>query len=538
MSTLTATARGSSERLLQDLVTSVAKREPSSPCVDDGVWALSYDTLEKTSNQLARLLLETGLEAGARVAIYAPKSSSVVVALLGVLKAGGVYVPVDPLAPPFRAHVVVEDCSPTHVIVPAERLEQWERERSLPACVRTVLILGACSAAVASQPRAATVVHFERYRELDAAELGAERRRRSTDLAYVLYTSGSTGKPKGVMLSHQNALAFVDWAHDTFQLTANDRVSSHAPFHFDLSVFDLYGAFRAGACVVLPTELCSHTPKLLLQLIREQRLSVWYSVPSVLRMLLEQTDFESAPPRTLRLILFAGEEFAMAPLRRLWRALPSARYFNLYGPTETNVCTFFEVREGDLERDSLPIGRACSGAKLSVRREDGGVASRGELGELYVQGPTVFLGYWPEPRPEAQEYATGDGVVLDEDGELLFRGRKDFMVKVRGFRVELREVELALLSQPGVHEAAVSLASDPRTGQQLVAHLVTDGSVSVLDIKRRCAERLPGYMVPARVQLLRELPKTSTGKIDRQRLGLAETDTKPRATPRAERNGE
>jgi len=342
-----------------------------------------------------------------------------------------------------------------------------------------------------------------------------------SDLAYILYTSGSTGTPKGVSISHRNALAFIEWAVEELGAGPDDRFSNHAPFTFDLSVLDLYAAFAVGAAVHLVPSDLAYAPAGLAEFLHRRRITVWYSVPSALTLMMREGGLLQSPaPPQLRAILFAGEPFPIAWVRQL-AAWTDARLLNLYGPTETNVCTFHEVRPPDLLRDRpVPIGTPCSGDKAWARRADGAVCGPGEQGELIVEGPTVMLGYWGRPR-EPEPYPTGDIVTVLPDGAFDYVGRRDHQVKIRGHRVELGEVEAALTAHPGVAEAAAvvrGVGVDAHLVACVIAHEPAERRPGNLELRRHCAERLPRYLVPDEIRLLTDLPRTATGKVDRTTL--------------------
>jgi amino acid adenylation domain-containing protein len=350
------------------------------------------------------------------------------------------------------------------------------------------------------------------------------------DLAYILYTSGSTGTPKGVMLSHRNALAFVEWCAENIGVESSDRLSNHAPFHFDLSVFDLYLAALGAATVVLVPEDIAYFGQSLAGFIVDQRITIWYSVPSALKLITMVVD----EPRTfplLRTVAFAGEVYPTPDLRKLKRMLPDAALWNLYGPTETNVCTYYRVHELPEDDRTIPIGQACRNTDVFAVGPDGNVAGIGEEGELFVRGATVMKGYWgqpertaealvPNPLHEAEPdpvYRTGDRVRLQPSGDYEFLGRRDHQIKSRGYRIELGEIEAALTANESLQEAAVLGIPHDEWGTAIVAWVVPrqDAELTEVDVKRYVADRLPRYMVPERVVISIELPKTSTGKIDR-----------------------
>jgi acyl-coenzyme A synthetase/AMP-(fatty) acid ligase len=330
------------------------------------------------------------------------------------------------------------------------------------------------------------------------------------------------------MLSHRNGRAFVDWAAAEVGVTPEDRLSSHAPLHFDLSTFDLYAAARAGAAVVLVPRASSVFPVTLAGWIAQQRISVWYSVPSILTLLVLRGQLQTGALGQLRTIIFAGEVFVTKHLQELVRLVPQARYLNFYGPTETNVCTWYEVPRGRPVEEPLPIGHPLPGVVATIAGADGAPVRAGEVGELWIGGPTVMHGYWgDQARTEraltgegaGRVYRTGD-LVRGREGDraLVFLGRADAQIKTRGYRVELGEIEAVLNAVPAVLECAVLAVADEVITNRLVAVVATDGSVTAADLAQAVRKRLPSYMLPGEFEFMRELPKSSTGKVDRRKL--------------------
>ncbi|MEU6356325.1 amino acid adenylation domain-containing protein [Streptomyces sp. NPDC047072] len=476
---------------LHQLVIDAALRHPGKDAVVTGDATFRYDRLDREADRLARRLRAHGVRHGDRVVVWSEKSAVVVVATQAVLRLGAAYVPADAVSPPARVGALARDCAAKLVLTTADRLSL------LPEDVTGIELT--------LDPRDEPPVPESRINESV----------RPDDLAYILYTSGSTGAPKGVCVSHRNARAFVDWAVGELDVSPEDRLANHAPFTFDLSVLDLYAAFSAGASVhLIPAEL-AYAPAQLTDFLYDRGITVWYSVPSALTLMMRDGGLLLRPaPPALRAVLFAGEAFPVAGVRAL-SGWTDARLLNLYGPTETNVCTFHEVRPADLERDRpVPIGAACSGDDVWARHPDGSVCGPGEQGELVVSGPTVMLGYWNAPRPP-QPYPTGDVVAVLADGSFDFVGRRDHQVKVRGHRVELGEVEGALESHPDVSEAAVTVLGTGVDARLTACLVLREGRPGSLALRRHCAERLPRYMIPDEFVVVPALPRTTNGKTDR-----------------------
>lgn len=492
---------------LKDLVIHSAQRAPSATAIKGPDETLTYGQLDALSNRVARALQELGVRRGDRVGIWFEKSARAVAVMQGVLRLGAAYVPVDPLSPSTRARSIAQDCE----------LRTLVTSRSLAE--ETLADLPAVSCLTIDDP----------WRGLAWSDLTSfspepveDIRVKDGELAYILYTSGSTGKPKGVCISQRNALAFVEWSAREVSATNEDRLSNHAPFHFDLSVHDLYVAFLAGGSVHVIPEGAAYSPRALVDFLRKERITIWYSVPSAITLMIEQGGFLDVQDLPLRALLFAGEPFPVKGVRSLRRRWPSLRLLNYYGPTETNVCTYYEVKDLSEDRTRpVPIGIASCGDRVWAVKPDGSTAAVGEEGELLVSGPTVMLGYWGRPS-QGETYPTGDIVYQLPDGNYEYVGRRDHMVKVRGHRIELGEIEAALLTHAAIKEAAV-VVSGSGIDARLVAFLVpADGSAvpSLLDVKKHCSERVPRYMIVDRVCPLHSLPRTRNGKVDR--LTLAE----------------
>lgn len=511
---------------LQQFLTDSAGRYPDYPAVEepDGRF-ITYGDLDSLSDRVCDRLHSLGVRSGDRVGIYLKKSIDAVASLFGILKIGAAYVPVDPSAPVSRNAFILSNCEVKAVLI-EERVEAAFREEiEKLSPVPPLVILSGTGAGLALRKA------LEQGKwTLDPAN--AEGAVVSPDsLAYVLYTSGSTGKPKGVMLTHRNAVSFVDWCSEVFQPHHTDRFSSHAPFHFDLSILDIFVSIKHGGTLVLVGEDLGKEPSLLGLFISEKRLSIWYSAPSILSLLAQYGGLSRNDYSSLRLVLFAGEVFPVKHLRTVKSLLPQPRYFNLYGPTETNVCTFYEIPAEIPEERTIPfpIGKACSHLQTQVVDEKGTIVAVGQEGELVVSGAGVMQGYWNLPDQTARAfcidasakpwYKTGDIVIEEPDGNYTYVGRRDRMVKRRGFRVELGEIETTLYRHSAVKEAAVIAQSDGE-GLQVKAFLSCQGEKrpSIIQLKRFCADNLPLYMVPDQFSFHDSLPKTSTDKVDYQRL--------------------
>jgi amino acid adenylation domain-containing protein len=492
--------------------------------VDPAGWSITYRELDDHAERIAGFLVSAGVGPGDRVGVIMPKGIAALTAFFGIMKARAAYVPADFTAPAARNRAILSDCAVRVAFLTtacAAILESWT-----DAPPSSVVFLD-------DGPLPATTGESRICRWAEAishAPARVEGRDRQ-DLAYILYTSGSTGVPKGVMLSHENALSFVDWCSEVFAPTEADRLSSHAPFHFDLSVLDIYVAMKHGATLYVVGEELGKSPKELAEFIATSRLTVWYSTPSILALLSQFGDLPSKDCSALRLVLFAGEVFPVKHLRKLVTLWPQADYYNLYGPTETNVCTFARIPAPIPEDRTTPypIGHPCSHCDALVLDGEGGEITGQAEGLLYIAGTSVFPGYWNRPELNAKAffehggrrwYNTGDVVTRDRSDGFIYLGRRDRMVKRRGYRIELGEIERGLYQHPAIAEAAVIAVADETAGVRLLAYLSARDAQqpSIVEMKVFCGRHLPSYMSPDALVFMEALPRTSTNKVDYQRL--------------------
>lgn len=534
--------------LLSHLLTRSAARHPDRDAVRIDGQGLTYAELDRLTHRVARALRDRGIERGDRVGIYVHKSFASVISVFGILKAGAVYVPLDPNAPARRLAYIARDCGLKALLTAPSQLAALTDLAAEGAPTRLALLISPSDPAAPSAPPDWDIVTWETLQSLDDAAV-EEYPAIETDLAYILYTSGSTGAPKGVMISHRTIFTFLEWCQTTFAMTHEDRVTSQAPLHFDLSTFDLYATIQAGGTIILVGEHLAALPVKLVALLQDEQVTITYLVPSILSLMLNYGSMAKHDLSRLRCVLFAGEVFPMKYLRRLVQTLPHAAFYNLYGPTETNVCTYYRVAPDDVapERGDVPvpIGRAIENVEVFALDDQGHrIVEPGIEGELWARGSCVAQGYWGDPEKTARSfvqsplqslypdpaYRTGDIVTLAPDRRnWLYVGRRDHMVKCRGYRIELGEIETALYRHDQVKEAAVIAIPDDLLGNRLRAYAVlADGAtLTGKELESFCAGHVPKYMVPERIEICSELPKTSTGKVDRTALIAFATQRPP-----------
>ncbi|OMG74766.1 amino acid adenylation domain-containing protein [Burkholderia ubonensis] len=482
-----------------------AARTPDAVAARDAGRTLTYAELDQHANRCARYLRELGVGPDVIVGLSIERSLEMIVALLGIMKAGGAYLPLDPAFPEARRAFVLDD-SAAPVVVTQPGLAD-----AFAGFAGTVLALDLGADVLAGYDGGALA-------PVNVPD----------DLAYVIYTSGSTGQPKGCMLSHRAVCNRLVWMQDAYRLTARDRVLQKTPYTFDVSVWEFFWPLIAGATLVFAKPSGHKDSRYLTETIRREGITVCHFVPSMLRFFLD--DPAASQCTSLRDVFTSGEALPFELVRRFGERVP-ARLHNLYGPTEAAVDVSHWTCEIRADK-RVPIGRAITGIRLHVLDDTRAPVARGDEGELYIAGVGLARGYLNRPEltderfvpnpfggPGERMYRTGDRVRELDDGNLEFVGRIDFQVKLRGLRVELGEVEAVLRDCPGVNDAVVLVRGEAQGDPKLVAYVEPDGKAPDARTVRAFARtRLPEYMVPNLVAVLDRLPVTVHGKLDRQAL--------------------
>jgi amino acid adenylation domain-containing protein len=476
---------------LPDLFEEQAQRTPEAVAVVFEDTELTYAELDARADRLARTLAEQGIGPESVVAVVLDRGVELIVALLGVLKAGAAYLPIDPGYPAERVALLLEDAAPALVLDDPRTVAAW----SVP----------------------------DGGGRVDRALHGGSA-------AYVIYTSGSTGRPKGVLVSQRSIVNRLVWMRDRYRMGPGDRILQKTPTVFDVSVWELFGPLIAGAALVLARPGGHRDPAYVADLIRAQRVSVLHFVPSMLDAFLAEPS--SAPLPSLRLVVCSGEALSAGTQASFHAAFGEVELHNLYGPTEAAVdVTAWRCAPG-ADGGPVPIGGPVANTRVYVLDDRLAPAAPGVAGELYLAGVQLARGYVSRAGLTGERfvacpfgsgermYRTGDLARWTIDGRLVFLGRVDDQVKVRGFRIEPGEIEAVLLASPEVAQAAVVAREDTPGDQRLVAYVVTTADPGALH--ELVAQRLPDYMVPAAFVALPELPLTVNGKLDRRALPAPE----------------
>ncbi len=521
--------------LIHHMLRTSADRLPNKEALVHLDHRLTYQQVAARVTGLASGLREAGLRRGDRVGIYLDPSIPQALSIFAVSQAAGVFVPINHLLFPDQVVHIANDCRMTALVTTPARLATLapvlKRVPSLEFLVLT-------DAADRTDDLRLPVHAFEALCEL-SGPLARRDDAIDKDLAAILYTSGSTGKPKGVMLSHANVVAGSSIVSTYLEITERDRILAILPFSFDAGLNQLMTAFQQGGTLVMMTFVFARE---IVAMLARERITGLAGVPTLWSLLAQpNSSLARTPLPDLRYITNTGGAMPQTVLRALRQALPSTRIFLMYGLTEAFRSTYLPPEE--LDRRPTSIGKAIPNTEILVVNEEGRPCKPGEVGELVHRGPTVSLGYWGRPDLTAQVLRphpflppevggdekvcySGDLVRMDEEGFLYFVGRRDAMIKSSGYRVSATEVEEVLYQSGKLRGAAVIGVPDELLGQAIKAFVVPrDGEiVDPAALIEFCAGRMPRYMVPASIEVLDELPKTSSGKVDypalRRREGL------------------
>lgn len=504
------------DRPVHELFEEQARRTPDAVAVEHEAHVISYADLNARANQLARYLRQRGSGANQLVAICMERGIEMIVAVLGILKSGAAYVPLDPNYPTERLTQMLDDAAPALV------LTQARLRPALPATSAAIIELEAHTTEIAgSSPQT-----------LCAAEIGLSPQSR----VYVIFTSGSTGRPKGTEMAHASMANLLEWHRHALGHDPAPRVLQFAALSFDVAFQEIFSTLCTGGTLVLLDEWVRRDPRALLHLLHESSVQRWFVPPLVLQAVAEVACDTGLVPANLHDVITAGEQLRIsAEIITFFGRRAGCRLHNHYGPTESHVVTAATLADAPASWPLLPsIGRPIANTQIYVLDEQLWPVPTGVAGEIYIGGANVALGYLNRPAltaqrfipnvyskdPHARLYKTGDLARWLADGTLEYLGRSDDQVKIRGFRVEPGEVEAQLMLHPSVREAAVIARSDGGGAKSLVAYVTQRGekSPTVEELRAHLSSRLPEHLVPSAFVILEALPVTPSGKLDRRRL--------------------
>ncbi|OPH47994.1 hypothetical protein BC351_39080 [Paenibacillus ferrarius] len=494
-------------RTLSELFEEQARRVPDRIAVTSEGTKISYRDLEDKSNQFARVLRQHGVGNNDHIGIVMERSPDMIVALLAILKCGAVYVPLE-------------------VDFPVRRIDEIIRKAEIKLLI--------ANQGYPHQHEVQFVAYDEEELRLhsNAASLCNKN---SSDLAYIIFTSGSTGTPKGVMIEHHSVVNLIQWVNSTFHVTENDVVLSVTSLTFDLSVYDIFGILAAGGKVVLASKSQIVSPNALKEIIIQENVTFWNSVPSTMNLcmqILEQMNTVKACS-TLRIVFLSGDWIPVHLPNRIHKYFPNAIVVGLGGATEGTVWSnYYVIDYIDEDQTSIPYGKPIFNSAYYILDEELHPVPRGVAGELYICGAGVARGYTndlarseqsfiPNPVLDVDQrliYKTGDLGRMLPDGNIEFLGRRDHQVKVRGYRIELGEIESQVCKQKGILEACAAVVTVGSENQLLCVYVVADHVIDSDEIQAQLSLVLPAYMVPAKVIQIDRMPLTFNGKIDRAKL--------------------
>jgi len=507
-----------STTLLTDFELQVRNRG-NKVAVIDSKGTCSYAELSKHVDNLSRHLIESGAQKNKLMAVLCEKGRWQAVALLGILKARAPYVPLQVDWPLGRIQEILIEAKVKHLLVSTI---QWEKIKHT------------------SIARDYEIIILEKTAELiHTSEFNAFPTITANDLAYVIFTSGSTGKPKGVMISHAGAINTLQAINERFNINKNDKILALSELCFDLSVYDLFGLLARGGTIIYPEQAKTKDPKYWYELITKHNITIWNTVPQLMQLLVNYVKESAQILDSLRLVLMSGDWIPLKLPEKINKLNPNINVMSLGGTTETSIWSvWYEIKEVESHWTSIPYGVAMPNQKIYNLNEFGEHCPVGILGDIYIGGEGVALGYWHDPDKTAASFIrhptlgrlfkTGDLGRWNHLGYLEFEGRKDHQVKLNGYRVELEEIFARLIQIPDIDDAVVLLQDN-----QIIAYIVTD-KFDVKKYKKFLIQYLPEYMLPREYFKLKKLPLTATGKIDYGVLPKIENRQNKFVPPRTE----
>lgn len=501
---------------LQELIEAQVERhsgETAVICEHDkvmGVPSLTFAQLNDKANQLAHRLRAEGVRPGQFVALMVERSFAMMIAIVAIIKAGGAYLPVSPDHPPDRIDYLLKD-----------------------GAVKVLLVQNKTVSRVTFE---GLIINLDDRALFRGSTANPSHLNRPQDLAYVIYTSGSTGRPKGVMIEHHSLVNRLDWMQQAYPIDANDVILQKTPYSFDVSVWELFWWALQGAklCFLMPG--AEGNPLAIVETIRKHRISVMHFVPSMLNVFLEYLDGKadgvSRGLSSVRRVFASGEALAPSHVRKfnnIWGGKTGTRLVNLYGPTEATVDVSYFDCPAHNDFETIPIGRPIHNTRFYIIR-DGRQVAIGEVGELCIAGIGLARGYVNSAALTAEKfidnpvnpgeriYRTGDVARWLPDGNIEYRGREDYQVKIRGLRIELGEIENTIREYPGITDCVAVVRKYSENIILIIAYVVHKSDLEIQGLKHYLKKHLPDYMIPNRFEKIDEMPLTPSGKVDRKAL--------------------
>lgn len=514
---------------VESFLESSAQRLPQKIALICGNRRFTYREVEERANRLAHSLVNEGIGRGDRVAVYLDNTAEAVVAVFAILKAGAVFLVVNPTTKTDKLLYILNNCRARGLVMPAAKLDELRGNLAEATHLKRIWLSGEAAPAPLNTPTPALPLDSI----LEDALLPVtppSKKCINIDLAALIYTSGSTGRPKGVMLTHLNIVSAATSITTYLENTPDDIIINLLPLAFDYGLYQVLMAFKMGATIVLEKSFAY--PHAVLQTIIREKVTGLPIVPTISAILL-QLDLSAYKFPSLRYISNTAAALPTDHIQKLRKMFPHVTIFSMYGLTECKRVSYLPPDQLDLRPTS--VGRGMPNEEVYVVDENGSRVPPNVVGELVVRGANVMKGYWelpeetaerlrPGPLPNEMVLYTGDLFRMDEEGYLYFFGRKDDIIKTRGEKVSPKEVEDVLYAMPGISEAAVIGMADDVLGQSIraVVTLREGAQLTEKDVLRHCAARLENFMVPQSIVFVPSLPKTGTGKINKRLVAAAQ----------------
>lgn len=511
--------------LVQEKIIQQSLENPNKIAVDDGEHQLSYKDLNLYSNQLANFLKEHQNTRSQRIGLLLDNSIEAIVGILSTIKADACYVPLMPSMPVNKHIEIIKDADISIILSTNDYLKQISSIKELKSELQFINLN-------LNSEKEEKDLYINSSQWIQSSSSLPISQNIDEDLIYILYTSGTTGKSKGVMLMHKNINAYLDWGIKTFNYTADDKVSGHPRITFDLSVMDIFASLSVGATYCPITKKGDYSfPG---TFIENMGITVWFSVPSILGMLIKSEQLTTCNFEKLRLCLVCGEALSIDYANQWLKTLPNIPLYNLYGPTEATIaCTYHQVTLKDCELKGVPIGKPTSETEIIILNpEDESICSENQIGKLMICGSQLCAGYnnlkeltqklfTPNPHKKHNRlmYETGDLAYKDNEGIIHYVGRTDQQVQVNGYRVELTGIESTLSQYKNINEVSVVFDKEKEILVTAIALIEgKDEKTEKKSIFNYCKDNLAEYMIPKKILFFDVLPKNSNGKIDRKQV--------------------